>query len=430
MPQIEKITYITTIYWILISYFAVYLDLIVTYLYKFLTSLKFDLKRLSLIITKTLRWNLDQHVLRQWSKQPIIVNIGLIILAINPEAGKRTARPPAHKYLYEYIFDADLWFWYWFEKFTIPQWEWTIPVMYILYPILGILYNKNAFKHFRGTWLTWKQRFAFVTVDIFLNCLFGPVALINETSILNQFVEMCPVSISPVFLLIELAVFTSFRSLMTQILNLEGPNLEITCKLHSKLLTVWISRMFIICAFIALISLNFYWISSYGLDKKAMGAVISIALSFLSALVFLVIFLKFMFYIKSGQWETYLANWKKDIEELDEAVADKHSVVRNVPLHKEKDLIRELGKKFSKWENIYSPIYKHFAWKTLREKRQTELDKINKEKLKPANFSVPIESIYENYSDVKIFGLVIINKTRFKRLETFIDKIFKKIFKC
>jgi len=68
--------------------------------------------------------------------------------------------------------------------------------------------------------------------------MFGPVALINKESILHTFVEMCPVSISPIFLLIELAVFTNFRSMMTQILNIEGPNLEVTCQLHRKLLLV------------------------------------------------------------------------------------------------------------------------------------------------------------------------------------------------
>jgi len=124
---------------------------------------------------------------------------------------------------------------------------------------------------------------------------------------------------------------------------------------------------------------------------------------------------------------------KKKIEKIDDAVADKKGVVRNVPLHKEKDLIRELEKKPSRWrkywEKISLPVYKIFNWKTLREKRQIELDKINKKKLTPADSSFSNESIYKNYSDVKFFGRVIINQARFKRFEAFINKMLKKIFK-
>jgi len=360
------------------------------------------------------------------------MNSLFIIWAINPETGKHInpyPRPPAHDCLYEYIFDADLWFLHWVGTFSYDQWKLTIPTMFIVYPLLGIFYNWNAFKHFCGTWLTWKQRFLFVAVDIFLNAIFGPISLITYDSILHQFVEMCPVSISPAFLLIELVVFTNYKSMMTQILSIEGPNPDVTRQLHGKLLLVWIVRVFIVCLTLFSISSAFYFISSYVWNKKFMAAWIFSALIFLSFLVFLVIFLRFMYFFSKEQWETRLANWKKRIEKTDDDVAKKNSVIRNVPLHKEKDLIRELEKKPSKWENIYSPVYKRLKWKTPREKQQIELNKINEKKLMPANSSFPNESIYKNYSDVKIFGIVIINQARFKRLEAFINKYLGKIFK-
>jgi len=46
MPQIDKVTFLTTVYWTFIFYFFLYLDLNVTYLYKFLTMLKLRHQRM------------------------------------------------------------------------------------------------------------------------------------------------------------------------------------------------------------------------------------------------------------------------------------------------------------------------------------------------------------------------------------------------
>jgi Plant ATP synthase F0 len=46
MPQIDKVTFLTTVYWTFVFYFVLYLDLSVTYLYKFFTALKFKTQRM------------------------------------------------------------------------------------------------------------------------------------------------------------------------------------------------------------------------------------------------------------------------------------------------------------------------------------------------------------------------------------------------
>jgi hypothetical protein len=46
MPQIDKVTFLTTVYWIFVFYSFLYLDLNVTYLYKFVTYLKLNSSRL------------------------------------------------------------------------------------------------------------------------------------------------------------------------------------------------------------------------------------------------------------------------------------------------------------------------------------------------------------------------------------------------
>lgn len=50
MPQIDKVTFLTTVYWIFAFYFFLYLDLNVTYLYKFVTRLKLNNQRLLWIV--------------------------------------------------------------------------------------------------------------------------------------------------------------------------------------------------------------------------------------------------------------------------------------------------------------------------------------------------------------------------------------------
>ena len=52
MPQIDKVTFLTTVYWTFIFYFFLYLDLSVTYLYKFLTALKFRHQRMCWVYRK------------------------------------------------------------------------------------------------------------------------------------------------------------------------------------------------------------------------------------------------------------------------------------------------------------------------------------------------------------------------------------------
>ena len=46
MPQIDKVTFLTTVYWTFVFYFFLYLDLSATYLYKFLTNMKFRHQRM------------------------------------------------------------------------------------------------------------------------------------------------------------------------------------------------------------------------------------------------------------------------------------------------------------------------------------------------------------------------------------------------
>lgn len=52
MPQIDKVTFLSTVYWTFVFYFFLYLDLNVTYLYKFLTFLKLRYQRSSCVYRK------------------------------------------------------------------------------------------------------------------------------------------------------------------------------------------------------------------------------------------------------------------------------------------------------------------------------------------------------------------------------------------
>lgn len=64
MPQIDKITFLTIVYWLFAFYFLVYLDLNVTYLYKFVTQFKLNLQRLIKIIFQIIKNN---YLLRSFS---------------------------------------------------------------------------------------------------------------------------------------------------------------------------------------------------------------------------------------------------------------------------------------------------------------------------------------------------------------------------
>lgn len=52
MPQIEKITFLTTVYWIVAFYFFLFFDLNVNYLYSFFVTKKLQIKRLLWIIRR------------------------------------------------------------------------------------------------------------------------------------------------------------------------------------------------------------------------------------------------------------------------------------------------------------------------------------------------------------------------------------------
>lgn len=53
MPQIDKVTFLTTVYWTFTLYFFLYLDLSVTYLYKFVTGMKLRVQRLCWVYRKS-----------------------------------------------------------------------------------------------------------------------------------------------------------------------------------------------------------------------------------------------------------------------------------------------------------------------------------------------------------------------------------------
>jgi hypothetical protein len=68
MPQIDKVTFLTIIYWTFALYFFLYLDLNVTYMYKFVTGMKLRLQRLNWVYRKMQVNNLYARILssRNW----------------------------------------------------------------------------------------------------------------------------------------------------------------------------------------------------------------------------------------------------------------------------------------------------------------------------------------------------------------------------
>jgi len=63
MPQIDKVTFLTTVYWTFVFYFVFYLDLSVTYLYKFLTALKLRHQRVCWVYRKVQLYTLQARIL-------------------------------------------------------------------------------------------------------------------------------------------------------------------------------------------------------------------------------------------------------------------------------------------------------------------------------------------------------------------------------
>lgn len=52
MPQIDKLTFLSTVYWIVAFYFFLYLDVNVNYLYTFLVGRKIKMKRRLWVLKK------------------------------------------------------------------------------------------------------------------------------------------------------------------------------------------------------------------------------------------------------------------------------------------------------------------------------------------------------------------------------------------
>jgi len=52
MPQIDKLTFLSTVYWIVAFYFFLYLDVNVNYLYSFLARRKMKMKRRLWVLRK------------------------------------------------------------------------------------------------------------------------------------------------------------------------------------------------------------------------------------------------------------------------------------------------------------------------------------------------------------------------------------------
>ena len=44
MPQIDKVTFISTVYWIFVFYFFLYFDVMITSIYKYLSAKKLQVK--------------------------------------------------------------------------------------------------------------------------------------------------------------------------------------------------------------------------------------------------------------------------------------------------------------------------------------------------------------------------------------------------
>lgn len=190
MPQIDKITFLTTIYWVFVSYFFLYLDLSVTYLYKFLTYLKFRYQRLC-------SYYREIQINTLWTR---VFSFGaayhnrILLIVSNPE-NPRTLTIK----LWEFY---NIWPWH--------QWCTSLGLLIASYWYAGTLYNRWLSD--RGGWLSWKMRVWLIVSDLSLNLSLGVYYMDHRDTFMGQFMLKCPVAISPIIFLLELlCVYLYFR---------------------------------------------------------------------------------------------------------------------------------------------------------------------------------------------------------------------------
>lgn len=220
MPQIEKITYITTIYWVFVFYFVFYLDMIVTYLYKFVTFLKFDLKRLTFVTQKTLCYKHYRHILRLWANYPKYNNLLVqlcLLTAVSPENKVQPKnyinsfpKPDDQKNILYNFLEFDQWFLFWQGLFSPEQWISTLITLFIFFLcFMNPIYNGLSLYWVATPYLSTKQRSFFLLVDILLSAVVGPISLMGETNTLQALTTVCPMALSPGVYLFEFIFFFS-----------------------------------------------------------------------------------------------------------------------------------------------------------------------------------------------------------------------------
>jgi hypothetical protein len=191
MPQLDKITFLTTIYWVFVSYFFLYLDFAVTYLYKFLTFLKFRHERLCWAYRKV-----QINVLRaRFFLFTAFHNISFfIVLSIN---NANNSKEPDLFSKETFVEFCKLW--------PLYQWIGSLTGLVILYWFTGKLYNKWLSPY--GGWLSWKTRILLIISDLAINLVVGMYALryLKDTAF-GLFMMKCPIAISPAIFLLELLI--------------------------------------------------------------------------------------------------------------------------------------------------------------------------------------------------------------------------------
>jgi len=184
MPQIDKITFLTIIFWVLVSYFFLYFDLSVTYFYKFLTFLKFKFKKLGLIYRKNRLNGIETRT---------FFNLNWI--------GGSNPKIPRN------IVDLLVIF---FTLWSVFQWLSSLVLLVLLYGWLGVVYNKAAKRWFKGYWLSWSDRLWLLLIDLSLNVFFGVLLLAFPEFFGEGIIDMlhkCPIFLSPFILGIEFICF-------------------------------------------------------------------------------------------------------------------------------------------------------------------------------------------------------------------------------
>ena len=195
MPQIDKVTFLTIIYWVFVSYFFLYLDFVVTYLYKFLTYLKFKYVRLCWAYRKVQINLLRARFFLYLASQ------NLVLLSLSDSSEKSNILDMFSK---ENIIEfVNVW--------PLEQWISSLIGLVVLYWLTGRLYNKWLAPY--GGWLSGKARILLILSDLGINGLVGLYSLkFLKNTAFGSFMMKCPIAISPAIFMIELIIVFSIQS--------------------------------------------------------------------------------------------------------------------------------------------------------------------------------------------------------------------------